>query len=119
MKTEAVIALCKCGETHKTYGVRFERTEDACWRYTWAFEINPKVAKREGYDSANISGSIVPSDDYPGCPHCGRKYFMVCSCGKLNCNIINDGGTATCNWCGSTGTISGYDGTGFTAGGDL
>ncbi|NCC02137.1 MAG: hypothetical protein EOM34_15990 [Clostridia bacterium] len=116
---EAVIALCKCGESHKAYGVRFERIDSNTWQYTWAFPINEKAAKREGYDSTKINGNILPSEDYPGCPYCGSKYFMVCSCGKLNCNIVSPDETATCNWCGSTGYVSNYEGDGFTAGGDF
>lgn len=119
MKIEAVVALCKCGKTQQTYGVRFERTATNSWKYTWAFEISLKVAKREGYNIVDISGYIEPAEEYPGCPYCGNKYFMICDCGKLNCNIINSNATATCNWCGFTGMISGYDGSGFVAGGDL
>lgn len=118
MNKKAVIALCKCGESHKAFGVRFEQMTESSWTYTWAFKINEKSAKREGYDATVINGNIEPSDDYPGCPYCGSKYFMICGCGKLNCNILI-GNKATCNWCGETGTVSDYAGGGFSAGGDI
>lgn len=50
---EAHIALCKCKEGRRAYGVRFERTEEG-WKYTWAFPIKEAVVKREGYDETGI-----------------------------------------------------------------
>lgn len=101
---EATIALCKCKESKKTYGVRFERVEKGKWKYTWAFPINEDAARREGYNGTTITGIVEPDDKYPGCPYCGAKYFIVCSCGKLNCNISTDD-TFTCEWCGITGAL--------------
>ncbi len=114
--SEATVAICKCKESHKSYGVRFEKIGFRQWNYTWAFPMNESSARREGYDSTMIDGTIEPDTEYPGCPYCGIKYFLVCSCGKLNCNV---GGTiATCEWCGATGQVTGYSGSGFRAGGD-
>ena len=117
IKKEATIALCKCKETHKTYGVRFEKTSEGNWVYTWAFPMKESAAKREGYDGTVIEGNIKPREDYPGCPYCGAKYFVICSCGKLNCNIGTPG-LFTCEWCDMIGELGGYDGGGFHAGGD-
>ncbi len=114
---EATVALCKCKETHKTYGVRFEKIEPRHWKYTWAFPIKEAAAKREGYNDTIIEGFIEPDEEYPGCPYCGAKYFVICSCGKLNCNTGN-GTRFTCEWCGETGELTGYGGGGFRAGGD-
>ncbi len=75
------------------------------------------VAKHEGCGETKIVGDIEPAEEYPGCPYCEGKYFVICSCGKLNCNI----GTSnqfTCEWCHSTGTLGDYGGEGFRAGGD-
>ena len=114
---EATVALCKCGETHKIYGVRFEKIADRHWKYTWAFPMKEASAQREGYDATMITGAIEPDEEYPGCPYCGAKYFVICSCGKLNCNIVS-GNVFTCNWCGMSGMITNYDGGGFQGGGD-
>ena len=114
---EATVALCKCGETHKIYGVRFEKTADKQWKYAWAFPMKESAAKREGYDTTTITGIIAPDAEYPGCPYCGSKYFVICSCGKLNCNITT-GKTFTCNWCGKIGVLMNYSGDGFQSGGD-
>lgn len=116
--TEATVAICKCKETHKSYGVRFEKIADGHWKYTWAFPIKEAAAKREGYDSTIIDGTIEADDDYPGCPYCGAKYFIVCECEKLNCNI-GAYGEFTCEWCGITGELVDYSGSGIRSGGDI
>lgn len=115
---EARIAMCKCKEiSGKTYGVRFQKA-DKGWIYTWAFEMKESVAKREGYDNTEITGSISPSEDYPGCPYCSAEYFTICgACHHLNCRI-DTGKTFTCDWCGNTGLIIGYKGFGIASGGD-
>lgn len=114
---EARIALCKCKEAKKIYGVRMEKAAGG-WISTWAFPISADSAKREGYEETILTGSLGMSPDYNGCPYCGTKYFVVCgSCNKLNCNI-NTGNTFTCEWCGSTGTLTAYDGAGVKSGGD-
>lgn len=115
---EAKIALCKCRESKKVYGVRFEE-DGPGWKYTWAFPIKEDVAKREGYDATTMVGFINPDKEYPGCPYCGKKTFLVCDrCHKISCNITV-GNTATCEWCGVTGIITDYDGQGISSGGDL
>lgn len=114
---EAKIALCKCKEAKKTYGVRMERSGND-WLSTWAFPIEESSARREGYDATILKGSLGKTEEYPGCPYCGSKYFVVCgACKKLNCSIIT-GNTFTCDWCGNTGTLSDYDGEGIASGGD-
>jgi hypothetical protein len=114
---EAVIALCKCKESKKTYGVRFERRGAKSWNYTWAFPMKEDSARREGYTGTTISGNVQPTREYPGCPYCGTKYFVVCQCGKLNC-YISAGGRFTCAWCGQTGKLTAYAGDGIASGGD-
>lgn len=116
-RPEATVAVCKCKESHKIFGVRFEKVSNRHWKYTWAFPMKASTAKREGYDGTVIDGNIEPDIDYPGCPYCGSKYFVVCECGKLNCNI-SIGNSFTCEWCGLTGTLTGYDGGGIKSGGD-
>lgn len=117
-KMEARIALCKCKEGGKTYGVRFEKMSDDCWKYTWAFPVKEASAKRENYDKTKIVGNIVPDSGYPGCPFCKTQEFVVCNCGKLSCHngVVSK---FTCNWCGLTGTLGGYDGSGFGSGNDI
>lgn len=114
----ATVAICKCKESRKPFGVRFEKMGTSRWKYTWAFPIKESSAKREGYDATRIVGSIEPDIDYPGCPYCGTRTFVVCDCGKLNCNTAS-GSYFKCEWCGMSGTLVAYGGGGFGAGGDL
>ena len=115
---EARIAICKCAEGRKTYGVRFEEYEND-WKATWAFPIKKAGAeKRENYENTKIEGNIRIDKDYPGCPYCKGIGFIVCDCGGLNCNTASDSPIFTCGWCGMTGELTGYDGSGVNAGGD-
>lgn len=43
---EAKIALCKCKEGQRAFGVRFEEYENE-WKATWAFVIKKMVQPRE------------------------------------------------------------------------
>ena len=83
---EAKVALAHCREGKKIYGVRMEKTSLG-WKYNWAFKLTDSRAKTEGYGSTKIVGNIYPDEEYPGCPYCKAKSFIVCgTCGKLNCN---------------------------------
>ena len=115
---EALVVLCRCGEVHKPYGIRAEKTAANRWSLTWAFPIKEAAAKREGYDRSSIGGEVFFSDEYPGCPYCGRRELTVCSCGHLNCTVVNNG-VFTCEWCGSQGGLGDYNGGAIIAGMDL
>jgi hypothetical protein len=106
---EALILLSKCGETHKTYGIRVEKIDKNNWLATWAFPIKENSAKREGYDKTSIKGNILFSEDYLGCPYCRRIGLTVCSCGHIGCTITHNN-VYHCEWCGSNGTISNWTG---------
>ena len=119
MEIEAAVAMCKCKESHKVFSVRYEKVKPDLWKYTWAFPVREDTAKREGYDSTLIKGMIIPEENYPGCPYCGSKYFVVCSCGKLNCKTPKPNSNEfTCEWCGMTGILGVYEGAGIQSGGD-
>lgn len=115
---EAVIVLCKCGESHKTYGIRAEKICHDNWVFTWAFPIKEDSAKREGYDKSFVKGNITFSAEYPEYPYCGNSNWTVCSCGHLNCTVVKNG-VFTCEWCGARGTIGAYTGETIAAGMDL
>lgn len=117
-KIEAQVALCKCQEGRSIYGVRMEKTSLG-WKYDWAFKISEGRAKSEGYNSADIKGMVYPAPEYPGCPYCKTKTFIVCgACGKLNCNN-QTGNMFTCGWCGAQGVLTNYDGAGIRGAGDV
>ena len=114
---EAVVRIAKCGERHKTYGMRLEKTGYDRWLTTWAFPIKESSAKREGYDKVQVKGDISFADDYPGCPYCGDHGLTLCSCGHLSCTILRNN-IFTCEWCGTQGRIGDYSGETITAGTD-
>jgi len=114
---EAVVVLCKCPRRHEMYGIRTEKREDGAWNMTWAFPIKESVGKSEGFDKTSISGSVIMSDEYPGCPYCKQRSLTVCSCGRLNCTVIQNN-MFTCDWCGMRGEIGAYHGEAISAGGD-
>lgn len=116
---KAKIGLCKCREGKKTFGIRFEEYENG-WKATWSFPIKKEgEAEREHYDKTKLKGFIQWDSDYPGCPYCGSKGFVICGeCGGLNCNIQGNDEIFICGWCGETGSLVDYKGDGFNAGCD-
>ena len=117
-KVEAQVALSKCQEGKKIFGVRMEKTPIG-WKYNWAFKISDKRAGKEGYDNTKIIGDIYADAQYPGCPYCKGTSFVVCgTCGRLNCNNTK-GRVFTCEWCGAQGELINYDGAGINSAGDI
>jgi len=94
---EAQVVIAKCQKSKKTYGMRVERRGNS-WCLTWAFKINEKMAAREGFEHAKISGDFYMDGAFPGCPYCGAMNFIQCACTKLTC--YDDSGMAECAWCG-------------------
>lgn len=113
MKVKANVLLAKCN-SKDMFGMRVQYMEND-WYRTWAFRIKSEMATKEGFDKVNLNGSFYSTEEYPGCPYCGRNGFYVCGCGKLNCWDGSD--TATCNWCGSTSNIVTSDSLDVTGGG--
>ena len=115
---KAVVVLCRCGEVHKTYGIRAEESDANGWCFTWAFPIKESAAKREGYDKTSVGGNLLLSEDYPGCPYCRQKSFVVCSCGHISCKVLKKD-RFTCEWCGESAELTEYSGERIQAGGDV
>ena len=55
---EAVVVLMKCTKGNQLYGVRTQKMKDGDWWRTWAFPIDKKRARREGYDITKVNGSM-------------------------------------------------------------
>jgi len=96
---EANVILAKCNKHNRAFGILVEK-ENGDWVRKWAYEITEAKAKREGFDKTSIAGSLYASPEYPGCPHCGERSFVCCSCGKLSCWKYEDTSGGKCNWCG-------------------
>lgn len=53
---------------------------------TWAFSIDERRAKNEGFDKAIVNVDCCATEEYPGCPTCETIGYVQCvSCGKLTC----------------------------------
>lgn len=116
MKKIAEVMLCKCQKNGKLFGIRVEKTGPNSWQQTWAFAIKEKTVQNETYSSSQVSGNIDFSEDYPGCPYCGAKGWVICDCGKLT---DNEGANwFKCGWCGLEGPLDEYDGRGIQGAGD-
>jgi len=98
---EAMVILQKCSIKNHLTGIRVEK-RDGDWYRTWAFKIDEKKAKNEGFDKNSIKGSFHADPKYPGCPYCEAISFYQCFCGKLNCYAGHEK-SITCRWCGKTG----------------
>lgn len=97
----ANVVLCKCPRSKNLFGMRIEE-RDNDWLRTWAFKITESKARHEGYEKTKSTGSMQPTPEYPGCPHCGALDIAQCSCGKLFC-WYGETNTAVCPWCGQSG----------------
>lgn len=97
---EAAVILAKCPKKNKTYGITTEKKEDGDWWRVWAFPIEERRARNEGFDKTIVQGNLRSTDKYPGCPHCGAKGFVQCnSCHKIAC--WNGETQMKCPWCGT------------------
>ena len=96
---EANILMCGCGENRRAYGIRVEKKADGDWHRTWAFPMDPRKARREGFDKVRVKGTLPCTAEYPGCPYCGTKGIVRCqNCGMLSCWHRED--SMECAWCG-------------------
>lgn len=97
---EANVVMAKCTHSKQPFGIRVEKI-NGVWHCTWAFKINEKAARNEGYDAVKVSGRIDMDDEYPGCPYCGAKGWFSCgNCGNLTC-YSGESKVVTCAWCGN------------------
>jgi len=101
---EATVVMANCQKRKKIFGIRVEKINNN-WHFTWAFPINEKAAKREGYDSTTIKGAILIDDEYLGCPYCNSRSFVHCGyCNKISCWDGNNS-EFKCPACGYSGKI--------------
>ena len=115
---EGRIGLARCQKTHQLFGVRFEK-KNGTWCYNWSFKLNPVKSSKEDYSESVIEGLLVMEDDYPGCPYCQDRRFIICNCGKLNCGNI-EGESLVCEWCHEKVQLAGeYDGKGLKLDSDV
>lgn len=101
-KAFAIMAVCP--EAKKYYGITIDYLRKNAYKFVWAFKIEKDKAKREGYDSQRVHGSVELDAEYPGCPYCKSKQFIFCSCSAVMC--WHGQHVVTCPFCGQTGKVS-------------
>ena len=89
----------ECPESGRSYGITVDPLPDGTLRLVWAFMIDRAKARREGFASQHVHGSVVFDENYNGCPYCGAKAFYICGkCGSVVC--YHDEKEVTCPVCG-------------------
>lgn len=99
-----VIVLGRCRRQQAIFGIRLEEKEPRDWVCDWAFPVRDQTAKRERFDQTEITGSFKYDPNYPGCPYCGSKSTVRCSCGKVGC-YNGKSWVVKCPWCGRRGIV--------------
>ena len=104
----AKVIIGKCSKTQKTFGIRIEDRGNG-WVSTWAFPIDERKAKHEGYSDTSTVALSGIDDNFPGCPHCGDKVIVQFGCKKTGCCggcrkglIFTD---IICPWCGEKNVL--------------
>ena len=101
---EAKVIMVRCEKCKKPFGARIEKRENGWW-VNWAFKIDDKIAKSEGFDSEVIEGQVFIDEEYPGCVHCGSKGIVICKCGKVTC--WEGQKSMRCGWCNQKSFVTG------------
>lgn len=102
LKKDAFAVSAICGKYRKPFGFTVN-PETHGGTIIWAFPMKEGQAKREGYESKSVSGTLTYASNYNGCPYCGSKDFWFCSCGAVVC--FDGNMTQTCPKCGWHGKL--------------
>lgn len=112
---EAFATMGMCEENKKPFGI----TIDPCGRdlkFVWAFKIDKEKAHREHFNGKKVNGSISLDENFPGCPYCGSKQFIICGkCGTISC--YHGQKQFTCPSCGAHGEVTTVDSIDIKGGG--
>lgn len=101
---EAFVVIGHCPEAKKIYGITVDRLRYGQYSFIWAFKLDKEKAKHEGFGETSVNGSVTDDDEYPGCPYCGSKNKVICSCGAVIC--YHGQKVVTCPNCGMSGEVS-------------
>lgn len=112
---EAFAIMATCPKHKKNYGITVDYIGRNAYKFVWAFKIDREKAKREGYDTRQVHGSVELDSEYPGCPYCKSKRNVFCSCGTVVC--WNGESVITCPSCGQRGEISAAESVSMKGGG--
>jgi len=107
-KRDEMVIMGTCQQTKRPFGITVEK-QGKDYVFTWAFKINEKSVKREGFDKNKVSGNIFMAEEYPGCPHCGALSWFQCGkCKQFVC-MTYDQKIVRCPKCGNEGEVIAAD----------
>ena len=108
LSEKAFATLAGCEKTKRFFGITVDEELPGLYRFVWSFKIDKDKAMREGYDSKKVTGTFFLDENYPGCPYCESKEFVVCGrCGKVMCWHRQP--IVTCPHCGNTAPVKSVD----------
>lgn len=116
LSEEAFAVMAACEESKQYFGITVDKVCNGRYKFVWPFKIDKERAHREGYDSKNVNGTVELDAEYPGCPYCGEKRFVICS----NCHHFfcwHGQSHVTCPNCKSSGTITNVENINLKGGG--
>lgn len=103
LSKDAFAVMAICGKSREHFGITVDPRQGK-YIFCWGFKIKEGQARREGYDTKSVHGSIDFDDDYNGCPYCGARNFYICgTCGKIVC--YKGESFVTCPNCGIGSTV--------------
>ena len=77
--------VTNCAKSRNIFGVTIDKVGFNQYSAIWAFKLDPQKAKHEGFGATKVNGQLNNDPEYPGCPYCGSKEFIFCSCGAVSC----------------------------------
>lgn len=112
---KAFAIIAKCDKTNKSFGITIDPNGKDL-KMVWSFKIDEAKAHKEGYDEKKVSGSLIPDTNFPGCPYCGTKEFIICNnCHSISC--YHGDKYFKCPVCGISGEVIQVDSIDIKGGG--
>jgi|GEM_PF-3999782 len=98
-----VFGVFRCKKESKEFRVKIEEKSSGVWSLTQASTIESGI--KAYHEKLDIEGSFE-FDNYDGCPHCGARGIILCTCGRIFCwNATTK--KNKCPWCHNVNFVSG------------
>lgn len=116
LSDEAFAVMAACEKTKQFFGITVDKIRKGQYKFVWTFKIDKEKAHREGYDQTSVKGNVALDAEYPGCPYCGEKRFIICSsCNTFFCHHGQE--FVTCPTCGASGNVASVEQVNLKGGG--
>ena len=101
-----VVVMAYCSSSGESFGIRLEEVSTGKWAGDWAFAVKETKAEKEGYHKNTVTGEFTFSEEYPGCPYCGKTAAVYCNCETTSCwdGVSKE---IKCPKCGRKGEVQG------------